>query len=370
MGIWLTEVKRDDATYDGGNICARNEAEAEQIAKVRGVRIVGELIEEMEYKIPKPDLSDLVPLHDPLHVEGVPEDEFEHGKEILLKILRLQEWEARDQTTYNSVLHMWHSTPKWNCEVACDERHNPPIAQGMKGDLQAAICHKESGRVARLSMQYGVIHEMEGVTHWEGEGEYPGPDTPTTDLKVVTGWTTFLDMDGVCVDFRTGALRAHDREDLSDKWTDWLPPIPLPGGGEIQEDKFWKVIDAQGVAFWRGLAAFPWFWKLHQGLEKLGKVIFLSSPSKAPHSVAGKLLWLQDRFGKDFRDYSLTPGIHKHYFAHAPNCCLVDDQQENVEGWEKFALFPQPWNEYGRRPNAEDAAMILQRVDTLRRGSM
>lgn len=186
----------------------------------------------------------------------------------------------------------------------------------------------------------------------------------------MTEWTTFLDMDEVCVDFRRGALRAHGREDLADSWTSWLPPIGPGTDAEIGEEEFWKVIDAQGVDFWRGLDAFPWFWELYRGLEKLGKVIFLSKPSRSPHSLAGKLLWLYDRFDSNFNDYVFT--AHKHYCASTPNSCLVDDRDENldVKVWPRGALFPRPWNEYGRQPRIGDIEMILSRVDVLRRTVM
>lgn len=160
------------------------------------------------------------------------------------------------------------------------------------------------------------------------------------------GWTIFLDMDGVCVDFVKGALAAHGRLDLYN-----APGVTwLPDSIGMSEDAFWPPINALGIEFWRALEPYPWFAALHEGLADLGHVVFLSKPSRGAGSATGKLQWLQDRFGPEFRDYIFTP--RKRYLSRWPRAILVDDQDKNLEAWDGAKiLFPQPWNAAGHAPS-------------------
>jgi hypothetical protein len=169
------------------------------------------------------------------------------------------------------------------------------------------------------------------------------------------GWTIFLDMDGVCADFVKGALAAHGRLDLYG-----APDVTwLPDSIGMSEDDFWPTINALGAAFWRALEPYPWFAALHEGLADLGHVVFLSKPSRGADSATGKLQWLQDRFGPEFRDYIFTP--RKRYLSRWPRAILVDDQDKNLEAWDgaPSILFPQLWNAAARMP---DPARIVDEI--------
>lgn len=161
-------------------------------------------------------------------------------------------------------------------------------------------------------------------------------------------WTIFLDMDGVCCNFVRAALAAHGRSDLEgDPKVTWLPDSIGMG-----EEQFWQTINAAGVDFWRYMDPYPWFEALYPKLRGFGDVVFLSKPSRGADSATGKLQWLQDRFGPEFRDYIFTP--RKRFVSRWPRAILVDDQDKNLETWAGAKIrFPQPWNAAARAPDPD-----------------
>lgn len=154
----------------------------------------------------------------------------------------------------------------------------------------------------------------------------------------------YLDMDGVCCNFLDAALKILGREDLINNWPE--EPIGLEQATNISAADMWEnYIDPLGSDFWKNLEAFPWFEKLYQGLLQYGPVYFLSKPCLSPNSLKGKIEWLQNVFGKDFRDYILTS--QKQLLA-KPSAILIDDDDRNcisfINSGGKAILFPQYWN--------------------------
>jgi len=179
------------------------------------------------------------------------------------------------------------------------------------------------------------------------EWQKDGPEPPCPIAPSPTRPLIFLDMDGVCCDFHTAALALHRRPGLI--VTDWDIPALLG----ISTEAFWKPIEKKGSSFWRGLHETPWFLNhLYPALIVQGRVLFCSSPSYCSGSVKGKLLWLQDRLGRDFRDYVFTP--RKELLAQ-PGAVLIDDNEVTCEAWRKYGgkaiVFPRPWNEGGGWPS-------------------
>ncbi len=155
--------------------------------------------------------------------------------------------------------------------------------------------------------------------------------------------TIYLDMDGVVSDAHDAFLRAMGRDDL-------IKDYPA---GEFNVDKvagvsaktMWRDVAARGRELWSKMKKLPWADELYAELKKLGDVVFLTSPSQDPDSLAGKLEWLQ-RFTKrkDFTDYVMTS--RKELLA-APGTVLIDDRPSNCEKFRtaggKAVLFPARW---------------------------
>jgi 5'(3')-deoxyribonucleotidase len=158
----------------------------------------------------------------------------------------------------------------------------------------------------------------------------------------------YLDLDGVCVDFNRAAIEAHglDSGDVLTRWaTSYRGQFFTYEVLNMEMAHFFDHLHTLGEAFWIDLEPYPWFETLYERLSEIGHVIFCTTPTQSPACVAGKLHWIQDRFGVDFQDYILTP--HKDRLAHA-NAFLVDDSDRNVERFRSRGgngvLFPQIWN--------------------------
>lgn len=160
----------------------------------------------------------------------------------------------------------------------------------------------------------------------------------------------YLDMDGVCTDFISAALVAHDYDPALtlQRWERDHPGEFFPYSAmNIEMELFWGRLAELGEEFWVGLRAYEWFDHLFDELKKLGHVVFLTSPAPtlAPSCVAGKARWLQNRYGDAFDDFIFT--THKHRLAH-DNAVLIDDYDVNVarfcERGGHGIVFPQFWN--------------------------
>lgn len=150
-----------------------------------------------------------------------------------------------------------------------------------------------------------------------------------------------IDMDGVIADFVSPALEMHRHPELQEQW---------PAGHwdicsllEISEERFWRDI---GHLFWADIDSYPWADNLIHAVESTGcEWAICSTPARDHSSSSGKVEWMQKQFGKDFRNYHLTP--RKHHLA-KPTTLLIDDNDGNVERFRaaggEAILFPQPWN--------------------------
>jgi 5'(3')-deoxyribonucleotidase len=158
----------------------------------------------------------------------------------------------------------------------------------------------------------------------------------------------YLDLDGVCADYVSAAIRAFGRrpQEVMAYWQAELPgEYSLPAVLGVESRVYWRTIDAQGESFWSGLQAYPWFDQIYASLSEVAPVIFLTAATWAPECHSGKIKWLQARFGGSFRDYIIT--AHKQQLA-VPKAILIDDYDRNFERFRQAGgsgiLFPQVWN--------------------------
>jgi 5'(3')-deoxyribonucleotidase len=159
----------------------------------------------------------------------------------------------------------------------------------------------------------------------------------------------YLDMDGVCCDFVGSAVKIHglNRDEIMATWAADYPGEFYPYRVlDMPRDHFWEKVSEKSEEFWVELEEYEWFTHLYESLESMAKVVFLSSPTRSPFSLSGKLHWLQARFGREFREFILTP--QKHLLA-KPHAILIDDFDWNVNSFKEHGggavLFPQIWNE-------------------------
>ena len=120
----------------------------------------------------------------------------------------------------------------------------------------------------------------------------------------------------------------------------------------------WRRIDEAGPRFWSGLSPTPWADELVSLARAAGSCAIATSPSASPDSTAGKLRWMQQRFGKRFRDFVITP--HKHLLA-GPGRLLIDDSPKHIDAFRaaggEALLFP-TWENGQRQPGVDPMDMV------------
>lgn len=148
-----------------------------------------------------------------------------------------------------------------------------------------------------------------------------------------------LDMDGVCCDFVGAVCKLFGRDPA--EVSSWNISDDLG----VSPSVFWTAINSRGSTFWETLKPLPWFEELYKTCTEIAPTCFCSAPTRSPNCVAGKLAWLQARFGDTFRDYIFT--ARKELLAR-PGVLLIDDRRKNVERFLAAGgdgvLFPRPWS--------------------------
>ena len=154
--------------------------------------------------------------------------------------------------------------------------------------------------------------------------------------------TTFIDLDGVLVDFVGEFLRRHKalggqevHESSVDRWA-----IHEVLG--IHETTMWSRLEDEG--FWASLELYPWSRELLFACQSLGgQVAILSSPGHCPSTASGKMRWAAKHL----------PGVplilaHRKDLIAGPGRVLIDDSDDNCASWTRAGgravLFPQWWN--------------------------
>mgnify|MGYP001187749547 CR=1 FL=1 len=152
--------------------------------------------------------------------------------------------------------------------------------------------------------------------------------------------TIYLDMDGVLVDFVSGAIEATGIDLTHDTWTEW-DAYRLK---EWSSDQFWAPINER-LYFWEDLQPYPWAEELLELCKSFGEVVFCSTPSRNPESASGKLTWLQQRGW--LKDHDCILMKDKWRLA-KPGTILIDDRRDSCALFSahggKSICFPQPWN--------------------------
>jgi phosphoglycolate phosphatase-like HAD superfamily hydrolase len=169
-----------------------------------------------------------------------------------------------------------------------------------------------------------------------------------------------FDLDGVLADFAGGVAKLFGA----------AAPGPEHAGKDlatalgVSAAGIWQRIDAQGRRFWEELEATAEAEALVALARERGEIAIASSPSQDPASAAGKLRWIQQRFGRRCRDFVLTP--RKDLLA-APGRLLVDDSPEHVAAFRAAggtALLHPTWAN-GGRPSSEPVAALRAALDEL-----
>lgn len=185
-------------------------------------------------------------------------------------------------------------------------------------------------------------------------------------------WTFHLDLDGVLVDFLAGVCIEFkvDRNHLVGNWVPGEkaiePALSKTLGRHISGGEFWDRIAATpNGGFWRKLPPCHWCDELIALAEKHGEWFICTSPPSASNSAQGKIDWMQDKWGRRFRRFSIMP--HKYLLAN-PHSILIDDDPDKVEEFRKHngyaVLVPRHWNQ-GMAHNGNPTVAVKAAVETI-----
>lgn len=175
----------------------------------------------------------------------------------------------------------------------------------------------------------------------------------------------FLDMDGVLADWATAAIIACER-DPAEVYGSWPPnEYDLAVALGVSGNAMWKAVHRGGVEFWSELEPYPWMPELFELCTATAPTTILTSPSREPASLAGKMAWLQRYFGRDFRDFLIGPD--KAACARA-GTVLIDDREHGCDEFVRAGghaiVFPQTWNRHGRL--ADPVTFVRSQLEVLR----
>lgn len=153
--------------------------------------------------------------------------------------------------------------------------------------------------------------------------------------------TVFFDLDGVLADWVRGVMSLH-RKYLPVSDVRWELQDQLG----IEATKFWGD---QGELFWKNLGMlYDGFHLLHMVRDYVQPMntCVLSSPCRTYGCDAGKRRWIDEHLPADMRRRCFL-GNDKSVIA-GPGKLLIDDHDDNVDGWIKAGgsalLVPRPWN--------------------------
>lgn len=151
----------------------------------------------------------------------------------------------------------------------------------------------------------------------------------------------FLDIDDVLVDWTESALIAlgKDPHHLFKTWPNNMRDIAAVIG--MDDDEMWHLLHSHGPNFWLELQPRSYMFELWDACNTIAPTTILSSPTRDPVSMAGKLMWMQRQFGKDFRSFLIGPAKHS---CARPGALLIDDSVKNcdkfIEHGGNAILFP------------------------------
>lgn len=177
--------------------------------------------------------------------------------------------------------------------------------------------------------------------------------------------TTFIDMDGVLVDWFGGACKVFgiDRSEAWERLEHGSHDL-MHDVFKMSKAEFWQRIVAEGESFWHNLELLPWAEELIKLAQANGEICILTSPSQNPKCMDGKRMWLWDHFGRDFRSYFFGPDK---FHGSRPGALLIDDHEHNIDAFicdtrgGSGLLVPQPWNRNFEH-FSEDGSWVLNNM--------
>ena len=162
---------------------------------------------------------------------------------------------------------------------------------------------------------------------------------------MIKDFRIFIDLDGVLANwykamFDTMGMNINSHSSFRDALKSGKMLDEING---FDEDDMWDKINSIGPSWWENIEILPWAKELHDAMQELGDVAFLTSPSKNAQSAAissyGKFLWVDKHFG-EMKNCIITWAKH---FCANNNTILIDDSSKKVAMFLDYGGFAYKW---------------------------
>lgn len=142
----------------------------------------------------------------------------------------------------------------------------------------------------------------------------------------------YCDMDGVLVDFISGANKVAKDNNFSEEWVELA---------NKSQDFAWKIINELGSDFWMNLDWEKDGKKLWNKIKKYNPIILsaypysIEDPTVKTDAIIGKKDWIAKNIGdNDASKAIICSRDEKAMFAES-NAILIDDMEKNIKEWQE-----------------------------------
>ena len=221
-------------------------------------------------------------------------------RQDIVDTLNKASFKAKSHARQSQIINLIHQRVR----AAYGRAKDPAVKKRLKTGLDYITKKKEASKKKTQRLK-------------KEEKDYFGLNKLIREIVEEPKYKIFSDMDGVLTDF----------EGRFEKYSDGLPPRDYEK--KFGKDKFWELVDGEGVAFWVGM---PWmsdgerYWDYIKDYD----TELLSSPSRSNTSRLGKRLWVRNNMPGV--KLTLAQAYLKKNYA-APNHILIDDRKSNIDEW-------------------------------------
>ena len=221
-------------------------------------------------------------------------------RQDIVDTLNKKSFKAKSHARQSQIINLIHQRVR----AAYGRAKDPAVKKRLKTGLDYITKRKEASKKKTQRLK-------------KEDKDYFGLNKLIKEIVEEPKYKIFSDMDGVLTDF----------EGRFEKYSDGMKPADYEK--KFGKDKFWELVDGEGVAFWVGM---PWmsdgerYWDYIKDYDTQ----LLSSPSRSNTSRLGKRLWVRNNMPGV--KLTLAQAYLKKNYA-APNHILIDDRKSNIDEW-------------------------------------
>lgn len=142
----------------------------------------------------------------------------------------------------------------------------------------------------------------------------------------------YCDMDGVIVDFISGANLVAKKSKFSKNWIELA---------NRNQKLAWSIINEHGSDFWANLSWEKNGRKLWNEVEKYNPIILsaypytIEDPTVKTDAIKGKKEWIDKHIGNDAAGNAIICARDEKVMFAEDNAILIDDMEKNVKEWQQ-----------------------------------